>query len=370
MRIGLVVNPNSGLGGAVGLKGTDGADTVCEALRLGAIAQAGTRTRTALELLSRRVPNASLFIAPGRLGSDWAAGLPLDLRISQQRTLTGTASDTKQAVRDLPPVDVLVFAGGDGTARDVMSVLPDDTAMLGLPCGVKMHSGVFAVTPSAAGAMMADLLTDEGRFEWQPRAEIMDIDEVELRKGVIAPRLYGYARTPISRSLMQAAKGGPRVNSSNALSAAAAAIVREMDPDTLYVIGPGTSSGAVTIAAGHTPTTLGVDALLNRQLVAQDTDARQLNALASDRPVRIVLGVTGQQGFLLGRGNQQIDPNIVRRAGRDGLIVLATEDKLTSLQQPRLHVDTGDPYLDAEMAGFIRVRTGANREMMIRVTSC
>jgi predicted polyphosphate/ATP-dependent NAD kinase len=370
MRIGLVVNPNAGLGGAVGLKGTDGADTVCEALRLGAIAQAGTRTRTALELLSKRVPNARLFIAPGQLGADWAAGLPLDLNVSEHRPLTGTASDTKQAVQHLPPVDVLVFAGGDGTARDVMSVLPADTAVLGLPCGVKMHSGVFAVTPGAAGALMADLLTAEGRIDWQTGAEIMDIDEAELRAGVIAPRLYGHARTPISRNLMQAAKGGPRLSSADALAAAAAGIVREMVADTLYIVGPGTSSGAVTKAAGHKPTILGVDALLNRDLVAQDADAKELNALAADRPVRLVLGVTGQQGFVLGRGNQQIDLYIIRHAGRDGLIILATEEKLASLEQPRLLVDTGDPHIDAKMAGFVRVRTGATREMMMRVTSC
>jgi len=370
MRIGLIVNPNSGLGGAVGLKGTDGPDTVAEALRRGATPQAGLRTRTALELLTRRVPKATLFIAPGRLGADWAMGLPLDLRLSRQRSLTGAGYDTQQAVLDLPPVDVIVFAGGDGTARDVMSVIPEGAAILGIPCGVKMHSGVFAVTPSATGSMMADLLSNQDRIEWQNEAEIMDIDEAGLRAGVIAPRLYGLARTPVSRTLMQAAKGGPRMNSASALAAAAAGVVRDMTAETLYVIGPGTSAGAVMTATGHRPTTLGVDALLNGEMVAQDTDALGLNRLAKDRPVGIVLGVTGQQGFLLGRGNQQIDANIIRRAGRGGLIILATEEKLAALAQPCLFVDTGDLELDAELGGFIRVRTGAAREMMMRVTSC
>ncbi len=370
MRIGLIVNPNSGLGGAVGLKGTDGPVTVAEALRRGATPLAGLRTRKALELLAKRVPNAMVFIAPGPLGADWATELPLDLRLSRQRNLTGTGSDTQQAVLDLPPVDVIVFAGGDGTARDVMSVIPDGTAILGIPCGVKMHSGVFAVTPSAAGSMMANLLGDQDRIDWQNEAEIMDIDETALRAGVIAPQLYGLARIPVSRNLMQAAKGGPRMNSASALTAAAEVVVRDMTAETLYVIGPGTSAGAVATAAGHTPTTLGVDALLNGEMVAQDTDAFGLRALAQDRPVRIVLGVTGQQGFLLGRGNQQIDANIIGRAGRDGLIVLATEDKLAALARPCLFVDTGDPQLDADLSGFIRVRTGAAREMMMRVTSC
>ena len=159
------------------------------------------------------------------------------------------------------------------------------------------------------------------------------------------------------------------MNTAAALTAAATTIVREMAPNTLYVIGPGTSAASVMAAAGHTPTTLGVDALLDGEVVARDTDARRLAELARDRPVRLVLGVTGRQGFLLGRGNQQIDASLVRRAGRDGLIVLATEEKLAALSQPRLLVDTGDPALDAELAGFIRVRTGANRETMMRIAS-
>ncbi len=369
MRIGLIVNPNSGLGGTVGLKGTDGPDTVAEALRRGAIPQAGPRARIALERLAGRVPGASLTIAGGPLGADWAAGLPLDLCVLAPQELTGTGRDTRQAVRAMQPLDVVVFAGGDGTARDVMAALPPGIAILGIPCGVKMHSGVFAVTPGAAGAMMADLLGDADRVAWQDEAEVMDIDEDALRAGVIAPRLYGLARTPVSRNLMQAAKGGPRVNAATALASAATALVREMTPETLYVIGPGSSAGAVLTAAGHAPTTLGVDAMINGKVVARDTDAHRLAELARGRSVRLVLGVTGQQGFLLGRGNQQIDASVIRQAGRDGLIVLATEDKLARLSQPRLLVDTGDPALDMELAGFIRVRTGANRETMMRITS-
>jgi predicted polyphosphate/ATP-dependent NAD kinase len=370
MRIGLVVNPNSGLGGAVGLKGTDGPDTVAEAFRRGAVPKAGARARIALERLGARLPGASLHVAAGILGADWAQGLPLDLHISPAQELTGTARDTLGAVTAMLPLDVVVFAGGDGTARDVMSVAPRQTAILGIPCGVKMHSGVFAVTPGAAGSMMADLLSAQDRVAWNDEAEVMDIDEAVMRTGVIAPRLYGLARVPVSRNLMQAAKGGPRINAGAALSSAAAEIVGEMQPETLYVIGPGTSAGTVMKAAGHTPTTLGVDAMLNGKVVARDTDSQSLDALAGDRPVRLVLGVTGQQGFLLGRGNQQIGPHLIAHAGRDGLIVLATEDKLVTLSQPRLLVDTGNPALDTDLSGFIRVRTGAGRQMMMRVTSC
>ncbi|MGB3407589.1 MAG: NAD(+)/NADH kinase [Jannaschia sp.] len=369
MRIGLIVNPFAGLGGSVGLKGTDGPDTVAEAMRRGAEAQAGPRARLALTRLADRVPGAAICLAAGTLGADWAQGLDLQATIVDVDAVTGTARDTKEAIRAMGPLDVIVFAGGDGTARDVAKVA-DGAALMGIPCGVKMHSGVFAVTPNAAGAMMADLIGAPDRVAWTPDAEVMDIDEVALRQGILAPQLYGLARVPASRSLMQASKGGPRLDATRALAGAAQNVVSGMDAETVYVIGPGTSAGAVMTAAGHKPTTLGVDAMLNRDVLARDVSDSMLQGLTRGRTVRVVLGVTGQQGFLLGRGNQQIGPSIIARAGRDGLIILATEDKLNALARPRLLVDTGRADLDAELEGFVRVMTGARREMMMRIASC
>lgn len=369
MQIGVVVNPFAGLGGAVGLKGTDGPDSVAEALRRGARAKSGERARIALAHLAERVPGAELTLARGEMGEDWCEGLDLSITITGPTALTGTARDTKEVVRAMRDQDVIVFAGGDGTARDIASVA-GGTGILGIPCGVKMHSGVFGVNPRAAGAMMADLITNPKRIGFVEDAEVMDIDEDALRNGVLAPRLYGLARVPISRSLMQAAKGGPRLNSSGALSSAAAEIVEEMDVETLYIIGPGTSAQSVAKAAGQTASTLGVDAMIGRKIVAHDVDDTSLLHLAKGRKLRIVLGVTGQQGFLLGRGNQQIGANLVRRAGREGLMILATEEKLTQLNQPRLLVDTGEPDLDLQLAGFVRVTTGKRRKMMMRIDSC
>ncbi len=369
MRIGLVVNPVAGMGGAVGLKGTDGPDTVAEALRRGAVARSGERARRALAVLARRVPGAALAVAPGALGADWAAGLDLAPAAVVMPPSTGTARDTREAVAALVAAgcDLIFFAGGDGTARDVAGRLPAGTAMLGIPCGVKMHSGVFAVSPEAAGALLADLLSDPDRIGWDDAAEVMDIDEDALRAGRIAPQLFGHARVPLARNRMQAAKGGPRVDQAAALAGAAQEVAEGIAPGVLYVIGPGTSAGAVMRAAGHAPTILGIDALRDGRVVARDARADDLRRVAGDGPVRIVLGVTGQQGFLLGRGNQQIAPDLIARAGRDGLIVLATEAKLLALAQPRLWVDTGDPALDAALSGFIRVRTGRGRTMVMRI---
>ncbi|WP_298432092.1 NAD(+)/NADH kinase [uncultured Jannaschia sp.] len=367
MRIGLVVNPVAGLGGAVGLKGTDGPGIVAEARARGAEDRAGPRTRTALARLADRAPGTRLVAGPGPLGADWAEGLDLEIEAVMIPDATGTARDTKAVIRAIGPCDQMVFAGGDGTARDVAATLAEGTPMLGIPSGVKMHSGVFAVSPGAAGALLADLVTDPARVTWRGEVEIMDIDEVALRAGVLAPRLYGLATTPGARSLMQAAKGGPPGDGEGAVRAAAAAIAATMAPGILYVVGPGTSAGAVTRAAGFEPTVLGVDALLDGKRVARDATGAELSALARDRPVRIVLGVTGQQGFLLGRGNQQIGTDLIHKAGREGMIVIASPEKLATLAAPRLLVDTGDAALDDALSGFHRVRTGAGRATMMRI---
>lgn len=369
MRVGLIVNPVAGLGGPVGLKGTDGPESVAEALRRGARAQSGIRARRAMARLAARVPGVILSVASGELGSDWLTDIDLDLRPVATGALTGTARDTRNAAEAMSDLELIVFAGGDGTARDIKASLRPGMAMLGIPGGVKMHSGVFAISPEAAGALLADIVSTPERVIWDDEAEVMDIDEAELRAGRIAPRLYSHARAPVARNRMQAAKGAHGTTAGAALAAAAGEVANSMTLGTLYIIGPGTSAAAVMHAAGHEASLLGIDALRDGNVLAWDATANELERLAGDGPVRIVLGVTGRQGFLLGRGNQPISPRLISRAGREGLIILATEEKLACLAQPNLWVDTGEPRLDAILGGFVRVRTGARREMMMRIAA-
>lgn len=367
LTFGLVVNPIAGLGGAVGLKGTDGPGTVAEALDRGAVPRAGERVRRAFARLADRAPGTLVRAAPGKLAAGWLEGLDLDVRSLAPIEVSGTARDTRVAAQALTGCDLVVFGGGDGTARDVTASLGPGRAVLGIPCGVKMHSGAFAISPEAAGALLSDLVTSPDRIGWDDGAEIMDIDEAALRSGRIAPQLFGHARVPVSRKRMQASKGGPSTLAADALAGAARELVEGMSQGTLYVIGPGTSTGAVLTAMGATPSMLGIDAVRNGRVVARDATAEELEALAGGAPVRIVLGVTGRQGFLLGRGNQQITPSLIARAGPEGLIVMASEDKLATLAQPRLWVDTGDPELDQALSGYLRVKTGRGRETMMRV---
>ncbi len=367
MKFGLIVNPIAGLGGSVGLKGTDGPDTVARALQLGAVAHAGERTHRAMTIMSNRAHGTVIKTGPDELGADWLKGLNFQVETIKLSDRSHTARDTRELVSAMLDIDLIVFAGGDGTARDVASRLGQKQAMLGIPCGVKMHSGVFAVSPEAAGALLGDMAVHPNRVLWDDHTEVMDIDEAALRAGRLAPKLYDHARTPLSRNRIQASKGGPRRDWGVALVGAASEIAENMDPETLYIIGPGTSAGAVAKALGIESSILGIDAVLGGELVASDANSDELEAAARGRSVQIILGVTGRQGFLLGRGNQQIGPELIKRAGRDGLIVIATEDKLAALARPRLWIDTDDPELDKNLAGFLRVKTARGREMVMRV---
>ncbi|MGY6694940.1 MAG: ATP-NAD kinase family protein [Roseinatronobacter sp.] len=373
MRLGVIINPVAGLGGAVGLKGTDGYDIVTEAIRRGAKPQSGLRARRAFEILERAHPGLTVLVGPGQSGADWLAGINLDVQVlSSVPPLLGTGADTRGLVKAMCGlVDLIVFAGGDGTARDVLASAPS-LPMLGIPCGVKMHSGVFALSPSSAGHLLADLVAlGPGRIRMS-EAEIMDIDEAALRAGHIAPRLYGFASVPSRPRRMQASKGqpGPR-DDQEALALAAREMVVGLSAETVLIVGPGRSAGQVMSALGYAPSLLGVDAVTQDQLLARDASAETLKELLEGASeARLVLGVTGQQGFLLGRGNQQINADVIRAAGgRGALEIFATRAKLAALAQSCLWVDTGSASLDRSLTGYVRVRTGPGETQMIRINA-
>ncbi len=363
------MNPVAGLGGRVGLKGTDGADVVERALALGAEPTAQRVAARALTRLAVRVGSAPLVACVGPMGEDAAhdAGLsPRLLAIGHSPTSADDTRAAASAMRDLG-VDLILFAGGDGTARDVLAAVGGAIPVLGVPAGVKMQSGVFATSPEAAGELAA-LVLKEPRKVALREAEVLDLDEEALRRGRVEPRLFGYARVPFEPRLLQAPKA--RGASSDALlDGACAEVAGELTAGTVYLFGPGTTTERVLRHLGLEGSLLGIDAVLDGRLAGRDLGERDILALIQGRPVRIVLGVVGGQGFLLGRGNLPLSAAVVREAGKDGLVVLASQEKLSSLEAGRLFADTGDPETDRLLRGFLRIRTGPGRFALMRVST-
>lgn len=367
-RLGIVVNPVAGMGGRVGLKGTDGAEVLARARALGAVPMAGARCAAALGWL-RDLPGLAVLAAPGPLGMEACAAAGLDARAPEGLPPPeGTAADTRAAAARLAAlgVDLLLFAGGDGTARDVLGAVGGDVPILGVPTGVKMHSAVFGTSPEAAGQTAARYLRGEGALLRE--AEVMDLDEDALREGRVAARLFGVARVPHARGLVQACKGSARRDDEAALDALARRIAREWPADRLMILGCGTTTRRLKRALGFEGTLLGVDVVLGGRPIALDANEGQLLRLLDRAPrAGIVASVTGGQGFLFGRGNQQISAEVIRRVGRDGLMVMTGAAKLQALDPPVLQVDTGDAGVDRMLAGYIGVHTAPGQRMMMRI---
>jgi predicted polyphosphate/ATP-dependent NAD kinase len=368
MKVGLIVNPVAGMGGSVGLKGTDGADTLRRAIALGARPLAEERTARALSVLTASGQAPAWIALKGEMGGDVLkkAGLSPKL-LDLGRSASARATEEAAHLMREAQTDLIVFSGGDGTARDIARIVGLDMPVLGIPAGVKMHSGVFAVTPEAAGRLLADLCRgDETQIGYR-RAEVMDIDEAALRNGHLNARLYGYARVPHLRHLVQNAKVAPPLGDEAMLEALGHEIAAEMQPGTTYLIGPGTTAKRVLSAQGDEGALLGLDVVRDRRMIASDVTADEALKLAEGGPLAIIAGVTGGQGFVFGRGNQQISPAAIGRAWPDDVIILASAEKLARLPRPELIVDTGDPLLDEQLKGYARVRTGPRRSVMMRL---
>ena len=375
--IGLVVNPISGMGGSVGLKGTDGADVLREAISRGARPLAGKRAARALEALKVKRDRIRFIAAPGPMGEDLLDRSGFEFEVAgRSKPASFTSDDTLAAAEAIERkgVELLLFAGGDGTARDLLAAIGERLPQIGIPCGVKMYSAGFAISPEAAGWMArdaADLIESRGFLDDSDTipCEVMDIDESDYRKGRMSAKLFGYSRCPRIDRRLQGPKARARRSERASMMAAAGEIVESMQPGRVYLIGPGNSAKAVLDILGLEGTLLGVDAVLDRKMIGSDLSADEITRIVGTLPVGAVLGIVGGQGFVIGRGNQQITPAILRRIGRAGLIVMSSEEKLRRLAGESLLVDTGDPDLDREMEGFVRVRAGAGRSVMMRLSA-
>jgi predicted polyphosphate/ATP-dependent NAD kinase len=366
-KLGLIVNPVAGLGGRVGLKGSDGADIQHKALALGAVPQATNRAIQALERI-KGIDGLEVVAYPGEMGEDAARACGFEPRlIGSIKAGETTPEDTRNAAREMldRDVDLLLFAGGDGTARDIYSAIGDKMPALGIPAGVKIHSAVFGTNPRVAGDLAALYL--QGRVTSLREAEVMDIDEEAFRRGVVSARLYGYLKIPFRTSLVQTLKVASAGEGAG-LASIAYDIVETMEDDCLYIVGPGTTTRAIMAELGLDKTLIGVDVVLNRELLAADANESQLLALLEGHPAKIVVTPIGGQGCLFGRGNQQISPEVIEKVGSDNIIVVSTREKLYALGQQPLWVDTGDDEVDKKLSGYVRVVTGYNERAVRKVS--
>lgn len=361
--LGLIVNPIAGIGGAVGLKGSDGQATVQRALELGGVPRANDRTKIVLAALRAAWPVGRalpvVLAPPGPMGEAVAREAGFTVRVVGAIDASGTsAEDTRRAARQIAAADaaLLLFAGGDGTARDIAAEIGTRLPVLGLPAGVKMHSACFATSPRAAAALAASFLLG-GDHRCADR-EVLDLDEDAYRQGEVIPRFFAVVSVPADDRLLQSRKAPSPPTEAAAAAAIAEDVVEGMVPGRLYVLGPGTSVAAIAMRLGVPKTLVGVDLVADGRLVQADAGIRDLEAAVIGVTSSIVIGPIGGQGFLFGRGNQPIGPRVIRSVGRGGLIVVASPNKLASLRGRPMLVDTGDSPLDQDLAGYVSVVSG------------
>jgi predicted polyphosphate/ATP-dependent NAD kinase len=370
MRIGLVVNPIAGMGGPVGLKGTDGAGTLARAVELGATPRASERATAALVRAKPALRGVELLTGAGAMGADAATAAGVPSTIVTETPDRTSADDTRRLAAALLAhgVDTILVAGGDGTVRDVSEIVGQGARLLGIPTGVKMHSAVFATSPAAAGQLLALIAAGDPRVS-EREAEVMDIDEAGLREGRVSARLFGTARMPFERTLVQNRKAGPVVSDDAALDALARRFAREMEEGRVYVLGCGTTMRRFKRALGFEGTLLGVDVVIDRRLRAADVTEAQLLRIVTGAKVTIVTGVTGGQGYVFGRGNQQIGPEVLSAVGAANVVVVTGRAKLLALDPPCLHVDTGSAAVDGLFTGYLPVRTAPDETMIMKVVA-
>lgn len=381
--IGLVVNPVAGVGGPAGLAGSDGVEVQRLAAARGARSRVHERTCAALAVIAAQHPGVVVATARGAMGADAvsAAGLEPQVVYAASPARDTEALDTSRAVAAVAAAgaDLILVVGGDGTLRNAAAGLAaSDTALpvrhatrapavLGVPAGVKMYSPVFAVSPRAAGAIAADWVTSGGLAT--DEREVLDIDEAAMRLARVDPTLYALLRVPYRRGRTQARKTATPASEQAGVQAAARGAVACMRPGIRYLLGPGSTTSEIAVQLGVEGTPLGVDVILDGEVIVRRASEEELLAEVARGPAQAVVTVIGGQGFLLGRGNQQLSASVLGALGDDPLLVVAPEQKLLDLRGRPLLVDTGDARIDARLAGHVRVITGVGTRSLYAVTA-
>ncbi len=367
-KCGLIINPIAGMGGSVGLKGTDGAEVLKKAKALGAQPKASVRTVEALKKLAFLREKIEIITCPGRMGEEAAreSGFtPVLIEgISEGST---TAEDTRHAASSMKDrnVDLLLFAGGDGTARDICEAVGDGLVVLGIPAGVKIQSGVYAQNPARSGELAASYL--EGKTRRVVEAEVMDIDEDDYRAGILSARLYGYLKIPFKKTHVQSIKCGSPDSERHDQEAIAADVIESMSDDAYYIVGPGSTTRPIMEKLKLDHSLLGIDVVFRKQLAGKDLNEKQLLEVLQGKKAKIIVTPIGGQGYLFGRGNQQLSPEVIQYVGKENIIIVATKQKIHGLYGRPLLVDTGDDSTNRMLEDHFQVITGYHQRIVYRV---
>lgn len=357
MKLGFIVNPIAGMGGKVGLKGTDGLEVLEKARSLGAVPESPKKAKLALECLLPLKDKLQIFTYPGKMGQDEAIEVGFNPIVIGEIADELNPKNTEEAARKMveEEVDLILFAGGDGTARNIFNAVGTSVPVIGIPAGVKIHSGVYANYPKAAGDVALHYLQADDRETKE--AEVMDIDEEAFREGVVTARLYGYVNIPLEEELIQTTKSGGLGSEEDALEGITNTIIENMESDIFYIVGSGTSIRPIMEKLNLPNTLLGIDIIKNNQLVASDVNEKQILDIIGDEKAKIIVTVIGGQGYIFGRGNQQISAEVIKKVGKQNILVVATKKKLLSLYGRPLLADTGNKEVNAMLDGYINVLT-------------
>lgn len=379
LTFGLIINPVAGIGGSVALKGSDGAAVQNQARARGGAPRGCERTQRVLESLGPLAKKVRWLTWGGAMGAEVLDALGIEHRVLGEPAAVTSAADTEQGARALAEagVDLLVFCGGDGTARDIWQAVHQSVPVLGIPGGVKMHSGVFATTPESAARILEALLA--GGLVRAALGEVRDLDEEALRQGMVRPRYFGELAVPEAGGFLQHTKESGRESEPLALQEIVAEVVERLDryPD-LVILGPGGSLAAIKQALGIEPTLIGFDVMQNGKQVGWDVDGDWLEDRLSKPAARgsaaakgplLILSFTRNQGFLIGRGNQQLTPAVLQLVPRQNLWVVGTRSKLLSLEGRPLLIDTDDAALDRAWSGLVQIITGYDDRLWYRLSS-
>jgi len=368
LKLGLIINPVAGIGGKVGLKGSDGQDTIARAKELGACQESGIKAGKALAEFADLAAGFALYTCAGAMGQEECEKLRIPAEMIGGGGGESSAGDTTRAAKEMARlgVELLLFAGGDGTARDVMDAVGRTVPVLGVPTGCKIHSAVYAINPKFAGAAVRKMIED-GKVPRLREAEVMDIDEDLFREGVVNARLYGYMNVPDDRQRMQNLKSGRSMSEQASVEMLSNCVADSMERDALYIIGSGSTMMKVKEKLRIDGTLLGIDLVYNGETVCKDaTEKEILDALEEYGKAKIIVTVIGGQGYIFGRGNQQISAAVLSRVGKENILVAMSKDKADSMFMQNLYIDTSDEEVNRDLCGYYRVLVGYDNYVMYK----